>query len=228
MKHQFLGVKKCLNQLTQVEDFTFFLPNYILLYLFSKRVFDIVLSLFGLIGSAPFLCLGAILIKLDSRGPIMYKANRVGKGRIPFQMYKFRTMVINADKIGGSSTPDDDPRITRMGKFMRKYKLDEFPQLINVLKGNMSFVGPRPQIQWAVDLYTLEHLEVLNVAPGITDYASLRFPNEGEILSGSTDPDKDYMEKIHPEKMRLSLEYIRNRSFFGDILIILKTIASII
>jgi lipopolysaccharide/colanic/teichoic acid biosynthesis glycosyltransferase len=143
-------------------------------------------------------------------------------------MYKFRTMVLNADKLGGSSTPDDDPRITAVGRVLRRYKLDELPQLINVFKGDMSFVGPRPQVQWAVDRYTPEERQVLNVRPGITDYASLRFPNEGEILKGSLDPDKDYMERIHPEKMRLSLEYIKTCSFSADIAIILKTIAAIL
>ena len=137
-------------------------------------------------------------------------------------------MVVNADRIGGSSTPDDDPRITKAGYFLRRYKLDELPQLINVLLGEMSFVGPRPQVEWAVALYSPEEREVLNVKPGITDYASLRFPNEGEILKGSTDPDRDYIEKIHPEKMLLSLEYVRNRSMWVDLSIILQTIAAII
>ena len=145
-----------------------------------------------------------------------------------FKMNKFRTMVINADKIGGSSTPEDDPRITRVGRFLRRYKLDELPQLINVFKGEMSFVGPRPQVKWAVDLYTPAERLILTVRPGITDYASLRFPNEGEILKGSTDPDKDYMVKIHPEKMRLSLEYVRTRSMGLDIKIIFQTLAAIV
>jgi lipopolysaccharide/colanic/teichoic acid biosynthesis glycosyltransferase len=143
-------------------------------------------------------------------------------------MLKFRTMVVNADKIGGSSTPDDDQRITRVGRFLRRYKLDELPQLINVVRGEMSLVGPRPQVKWAVDLYTPEERRVLTVKPGITDYASLRFPNEGEILKGSTDPDRDYMEKIHPEKMRLSLEYIELRSMRVDIGIIFQTLLAII
>jgi len=143
-------------------------------------------------------------------------------------MYKFRTMVINADKIGGSSTPDDDARITRVGKFLRNYKLDELPQFINVLKGEMSLVGPRPQVKWAVDLYTPEERKVLSVPPGITDYASMHFPNEGEILKGSTDPDRDYMEKIHPKKMMLSLEYVRDRSMTVDISVLFKTLKAII
>jgi lipopolysaccharide/colanic/teichoic acid biosynthesis glycosyltransferase len=143
-------------------------------------------------------------------------------------MYKFRSMVLNADKVGGSSTPDDDPRITPIGKVLRRYKLDELPQLFNVVKGEMSLVGPRPQVQWAVDLYTPEQRQVLTVPPGITDYASVRFPNEGEILKGSTDPDRDYMEKIHPEKMRLSLEYVHQRSLLTDFKVIAQTFLAIL
>ena len=197
------------------------------MYPFIKRTFDFLVSLLGLVFLSPAIIVIAMLIILDSRGPLLYKGTRVGKNNKLFKMLKFRTMVVNADKIGGSSTPDDDPRVTRVGRVLRKYKLDELPQLLNVLKGEMSFVGPRPQVQWAVELYSPEEREVLSVQPGITDYASLRFPNEGEILRGSTDPDKDYMEKIHPEKMRLSLEYIRTRSFLLDVKIILQTILAI-
>jgi lipopolysaccharide/colanic/teichoic acid biosynthesis glycosyltransferase len=169
----------------------------------------------------------AAAIKTGSPGPLLYRGKRVGLNGQPFEMLKFRTMVVNADKIGGSSTPEDDPRVTPIGKKLRRYKLDELPQLINVLKGDMSFVGPRPQVQWAVDLYTPEEREILKVRPGITDEASLRFSNEAEILKGSKDPDKDYIEKIHPEKMRLSLEYVRNRSFSGDLSIIARTAQAI-
>jgi lipopolysaccharide/colanic/teichoic acid biosynthesis glycosyltransferase len=165
---------------------------------------------------------------MDSRGPLFYKGRRVGVMGRPFDMVKFRTMVVDAETLGGSSTPEDDPRITRVGKSLRRYKLDELPQLWNVLKGEMSFVGPRPQVQWAVDLYTEEEREILQVPPGITDHASLRFANEAEILKGSQDPDRDYIEKIHPEKMRLSLEYVRNRSFSGDLSIIARTAGAII
>jgi lipopolysaccharide/colanic/teichoic acid biosynthesis glycosyltransferase len=142
-------------------------------------------------------------------------------------MLKFRTMVVNAEAIGGSSTAQDDPRITAVGRKLRGTKLDELPQLWNVLVGDMSFVGPRPQVQWAVDLYTPEERLVLSVRPGITDSASHRFSNEGEILKGGSDPDKDYMEKIHPEKMRLSLEYVRSRSFRRDLSIIGQTIGAV-
>lgn len=198
------------------------------MYSFAKRTFDLIFSSLGLLVLSPLLLTIALWTKVDSPGPVFYKGRRVGRYGKRFSMYKFRTMVLNAEKLGGSSTPDDDRRITPVGRVLRRYKLDEFPQLINVFKGDMSFVGPRPQVQWAVDLYTPEERQVLNVRPGITDYASLRFPNEGEILKGSLDPDKDYMEKIHPEKMRLSLEYIKTCSFSADIAIILKTMAAIL
>ena len=198
------------------------------LYPVAKRVFDFVAAGTAVVLLSPVLAAIAILIKVDDPGPVLYTGRRVGKGGRAFGMHKFRTMVMNADRIGGSSTPDDDPRITKVGKTLRRYKLDELPQLFNVVKGEMSLVGPRPQVQWAVDLYTPEQRRVLDVPPGITDYASLHFPNEGEILKGSTDPDRDYMEKIHPEKMRLSLEYVRKRSMAVDVGIILRTLAAIV
>lgn len=137
-------------------------------------------------------------------------------------------MVMNADAKGASSTTANDSRITRMGTFLRKYKLDELPQLLNVLKGDMSIVGPRPQVEWAVKTYSEEERKILQLKPGITDYASIRFKNEGEILAkAGGDPDKVYMELIHPEKMRLSLEYLRTQSFFTDLKIIFSTLASI-
>jgi lipopolysaccharide/colanic/teichoic acid biosynthesis glycosyltransferase len=198
-----------------------------MLYPIAKRAFDTALAALGLIVVSPVLAAIAIAIKTGSKGPLLYKGRRVGLDGVPFEMLKFRTMVVDADKIGGSSTPEDDPRVTPIGKKLRRYKLDELPQLLNVLKGDMSFVGPRPQVQWAVDLYTPEEREILRVRPGITDEASLKFSNEAEILKGSTDPDKDYIEKIHPEKMRLSLEYVRHRSFSGDLSIIARTAGAI-
>ena len=197
------------------------------LYPLAKRTFDVAAATAGLIILSPVIAAIAIAIKAGSKGPLLYRGTRVGMNDEPFHMLKFRTMVVDADKIGGSSTPEDDPRVTPIGKFLRKYKLDELPQLINVLRGDMSFVGPRPQVQWAVDLYTPEERQILTVRPGITDEASLKFSNEGEILKGSKDPDKDYIEKIHPEKMRLSLEYVRNRSFSGDLSIIARTAQAI-
>jgi lipopolysaccharide/colanic/teichoic acid biosynthesis glycosyltransferase/precorrin-6B methylase 2 len=197
-----------------------------IVYPLLKRVLDVLLSLAGLMLLSPVLGVIAILVRITSPGPALYRAPRVGRDGMIFSMYKFRTMVVNADRIGGSSTPDDDPRITRIGRLLRRYKLDELPQLLNVLQGTMSLVGPRPQVQWAVDLYTPEQRRLLTLRPGITDYASLRFPNEGEILKGSTQPDHDYMEKVHPEKMRLSLEYLQRRSLQTDLSILGRTVMS--
>jgi lipopolysaccharide/colanic/teichoic acid biosynthesis glycosyltransferase len=198
-----------------------------MIYPVAKRVFDLLVASVALVILSPLLAVIALWVKLDSPGPVIYTGRRIGKGGKPFGMHKFRTMVINAEAIGGSSTPDDDPRLTASGKFLRRYKLDELPQLFNVVKGEMSLVGPRPQVEWAVKLYTPMERLVLTIPPGITDYASVRFPNEGEILKGSTDPDRDYMEKIHPEKMRLSLEYVRNRSMLTDVSVIAQTAAAI-
>ncbi len=192
-----------------------------------KRGFDLVVSAVVLVAGLPLWVAIAAAIKLDTRGPVFFLDRRIGVGEQEFGMLKFRTMVVNADALGGSSTPQDDPRITPVGRRLRAAKLDELPQLWNVLVGDMSFVGPRPQVQWAVDLYSPEERLVLSVRPGITDSASLRFANEGEILSGASDPDKEYMEKIHPEKMRLSLEYVRSRSFGRDISIIGQTIGAV-
>lgn len=197
------------------------------MYPVIKRLLDLTFSLFFLLLLSPLMIFLALYIKRDSDGPVYYKGDRVGKGGKMFKMLKFRTMVVNADKIGGSSTADDDPRITKAGKLMRKLKFDELPQFINVLKGEMSFVGPRPQVKWAVDLYTPEEQNLLKVRPGITDYASIKFRNEGEILQGSTDPDKDYMEKIAPLKTRLGLYYVETSSLWSDIKIVLATASGV-
>ena len=190
-----------------------------------KRLFDVVLSFVGLVLSSPLIALIALLIKLDSKGPVLYTGIRMGRFGRAFRLFKFRTMVLDAERMGASSTSDDDPRITRVGRFLRRYKLDELPQLINVLKGEMSFVGPRPQVGWIVELYSKENKAVLSVQPGIADYAFVMLPSEGEVLRGSTDPDGDYLKKIHPEKMRLSLEYVRNRSFWFDMKVFVDTAA---
>lgn len=192
-----------------------------------KRAFDIVCSLAGLIMLAPVLLALAWAIRREDGGPVFYRGERIGLGGRPFRIFKFRTMVVDAEKLGGSSTSEDDPRITRVGAFLRARKLDELPQLLNVFIGDMSLVGPRPQVRWAVDLYSPEERLVLSVRPGITDPASLRFSNEGELLRGSLDPDLEYMEKIHPEKMRLSLEYIRQQSLWLDMKLILQTLGKI-
>lgn len=192
-----------------------------------KRAFDLSAAIMGLIGLAPLLILLALLIKLNSSGPVFYRGVRVGRGGKPFRILKFRTMVQRADEMGGASTPDDDPRVTKIGYILRKYKLDEIPQLFNILSGEMSLVGPRPQIPWAVERYTEEERAILSIRPGITDCASLRFRDEGKILQGSIDPDQEYFNKIHPEKIRLSLEYLHQRSFWLDIKILAQTIVAV-
>ena len=193
-----------------------------------KRLFDIVFSLLGLMLTTPILLILAILIKREDGGPVFYRGVRVGRHGKLFRIFKFRTMVVNAEKIGGSSTADDDPRITKIGKFIRKYKLDELPQLINVLKGEMSFVGPRPEVQHYVNMYTNEEKAILNVKPGITDWASMWNSDEGAILAGSTDAEKTYMEKIRPEKIRLQLKYVKERSFWVDVIMVFQTLFKLI
>lgn len=192
-----------------------------------KRLFDSASSLFGLIVLFPFLSAIAFLIKKEDRGPVFYRGIRVGRFGKPFQIFKFRTMVINAEGIGGPSTADDDPRVTKVGRFLRKYKLDELPQLFNVFLGQMSFVGPRPEVLQYVALFTEEEKEILSVRPGITDWASLWNPDEGALLSGSEDPEKTYLEKIRPEKVRLQMKYVRERSFWTDIKIIFLTLKTV-
>ncbi|MBI2098086.1 MAG: sugar transferase [Candidatus Wildermuthbacteria bacterium] len=193
-----------------------------------KRVFDFIAALFGFILIAPIFLAIAFAIKLDSSGPVFYKGLRVGKQGKEFRMFKFRSMVQNADKIGGPSTAGDDPRLTRMGKFLKKFQLDELPQLLNVIKGEMSIVGPRPEVPFYVDMMTSEERNViLSVRPGMTDWASLWNFHEGEILRGSADPEKTYQEKIRPEKMRLQMKYVRERNFLVDLNIILQTVLKI-
>ncbi|OGS01908.1 MAG: hypothetical protein A3G41_00225, partial [Elusimicrobia bacterium RIFCSPLOWO2_12_FULL_59_9] len=183
----------------------------------SKRIFDLFFSTLGILFFLPLFVAIATWIKLESEGPVFYRGLRVGLNGEPFQIFKFRTMVSNAEKLGGPSTALDDRRITRAGAIFRKYKLDELPQLLSVWKGDMSFVGPRPEVRQYVDLYSDEEKQILTVRPGITDYSSIKFHNEGEILAGSADPEKDYLEKIRPAKLRLQLEYVRDHSVWGDV-----------
>ena len=192
-----------------------------------KRIFDLVGAVVGLAVISPLMGWFAWRIKIEDGGPIFYRGLRIGLNGKPFRIFKFRTMVLDADKIGPSSTSKDDPRITKIGRFLRAHKLDELAQLINVFLGDMSFVGPRPQVQWAVELYDEKEKVILSVRPGITDYASLHFSNEGAILKGSTDPDKDYMEKIHPLKTKLAMKYVRKHSLLVDMKIIIKTLTTI-
>ena len=193
-----------------------------------KRVFDMMFALVGLILLSPFLLFFAILIKLGTKGPVFYRGVRVGRHGKPFNIFKFRTMVMDAERLGGTSTADDDPRITKIGHFLRKFKLDELPQLINVLKGEMSIVGPRPEVQHYVDMFTEEERAILEVRPGITDWASLWNPDEGAVLAGSADPEKTYMEKIRPQKIKLQLKYVREQSFWNDLKIIFLTLKAIV
>jgi lipopolysaccharide/colanic/teichoic acid biosynthesis glycosyltransferase len=193
-----------------------------------KRSFDIIASFLGLLLLLPLFVVLAIVLRWESPGPTFYRGLRAGRYGKAFRIFKFRTMVVNADKIGGPSSSADDPRITRAGDFLRRYKLDELPQLINVLTGEMSLVGPRPEVLQEVLLYTEEEKRLLEVRPGITDWASIRFRNEGEILRGSADPHAAYREKIRPEKIRLGLEYVDRRSFLTDCQIIASTLKAIL
>jgi len=193
-----------------------------------KRLFDIIFSFFGLIVISPLLLVIAILIKKESPGPVFYRGVRMGRGGKPFRIFKFRTMVENAEELGGPSTASDDRRLTKIGLSLKKYQLDEIPQLINVLKGEMSLVGPRPEVPLYIDMMSEEEKKIiLSIRPGMTDNASLWDFHEGEILKGSPDPEKTYQEKIRPTKIKLQMEYVKNRSFLLDLKIILKTILKI-
>lgn len=188
----------------------------------AKRLFDIISASCGLLLLFPLLLLLAILVKLDSTGPVLYCARRTGRYGYPFTMLKFRTMVPDAERLGGLSTAKDDPRVTRIGKYLRKYKLDELPQLLNVLKGDMSLVGPRPEMPEYTRLYDGEEKLILTVRPGITDYACLEFFQLGEVL-GNKAPDKIYEESIRPIKNALRVKYVREQTFWGDIVILTQT-----
>jgi len=192
-----------------------------------KRIFDAVMSIVGIVILSIVLVWIAWRIRREDGGPVFYRGERVGLHRQSFRIYKFRSMVVDAEKLGASSTSDDDERITRIGKLLRKYKLDELPQLINVFIGDMSIVGPRPEVKKFTDMYTEEEKVILTLRPGITDWASLWNPDEGALLKGSVDPDRDYMEKIRPEKIRLQLKYVRERSFWTDIKIIFLTLKTV-
>jgi lipopolysaccharide/colanic/teichoic acid biosynthesis glycosyltransferase len=190
-----------------------------------KRLLDILFSAIGIILLSPFLAILAMAIRTSSSGPVLYRGIRVGRGGTLFRMLKFRTMVVNAEALGGSCTSDDDLRITSIGRRMRKYKLDELPQLFNVLRGEMSFVGPRPEVTQYVEMFSEEEKQILSVRPGLTDLATLWDSDEGALLAGSSDPARLYLETIRPEKIRLQLEYVRKRSLLLDFRIIGATVA---
>ena len=193
-----------------------------------KRIFDIVASGIGLILLSPLFIILTIWIKCDSIGPVFYKQVRVGRNNMDFQLFKFRSMRVGSDKKGLITVGGHDPRITRSGYYIRKYKLDEFPQLINVFKGDMSLVGPRPEVRKYVDMYTEGQMHVLDVRPGITDLASIRYRNENELLERVNDPDKYYVEVIMPDKLRINLEYVARHSFTFDIRLIFQTFRAIV
>ena len=189
-----------------------------------KRIFDIVCSGLGLIILSPFLLFVAIRIKMGSDGPVFFKQIRVGEKGKEFKILKFRTMVVDAEKLGRQITVGNDNRITKIGAFLRKYKIDELPQLINVFKGDMSLVGPRPEVPRYVNMYTEEQRRVLDVKPGITDLASIRYRDENELLGKAENPDEFYINTIMPDKLALNMEYINKSNVFLDIYIILQTI----
>lgn len=198
------------------------------LQLFIKRVFDIVISALGLIVLALPMVLISLLIKRDSEGPVFFRQIRVGKNQVPFEILKFRTMVVDAPKLGREITVGEDPRITKTGRILRKTKLDELPQLINVLKGDMSFVGPRPEVPRYVELYDDRQRQILSIRPGITDLASIEYRDEATVLAAAENPDQVYIEEIMPHKLDLNLKYMKNMGIFYDIKLILKTIYVVI
>ena len=188
-----------------------------------KRLFDIVASGLGLIVLSPLFLILAIWIKLDSQGPVFYRQVRVGRGNKDFRIFKFRSMRVGSDKGSLVTIGGHDPRVTRSSYFIRKFKFDELPQLINVFIGDMSLVGPRPEVRHYVDYWTPEQMHVLDVRPGITDPASIKFRNENELMEQAEDPEKYYIEVIMQEKIKLYLEYVEKHSFFYDIALIFKT-----
>ena len=188
------------------------------------RILDFVFSLIGLILLSPFFLILTLWIKLDSKGSVFYIQKRVGKNNIDFNLYKFRSMNLNADKQGLLTVGGRDPRITNSGYFIRKYKLDELPQLLNVLIGDMSLVGPRPEVRKYVNYYSTKQLEILNIRPGITDLASIKYKNENEILGKSIDPEKTYIQEIMPHKLELNREFIENPTIIKYFTIIFRTI----
>lgn len=195
---------------------------------FVKRAFDVVMSSIGLIVLSPFFLIISLLIKMDSKGPVLFKQERVGRYEKNFKILKFRTMVTDAEKKGAQITVGRDSRITRVGHLLRKSKLDELPQLINVFKGDMSLVGPRPEVPKYTQYYNKVQKKIFEIRPGITDYASIKYRDENEILALSSEPEKTYIEEIMVDKLNLNLEYLQKRSVFIDIRIIFDTLYKII
>lgn len=192
-----------------------------------KRLIDLAASAVGIVLLSPLLLLSAALVRLSSPGPVLFRQERIGRGFRPFTIYKFRTMVVDAPKLGAAITCGDDPRITTVGRFLRKTKLDELPQLFNVLVGDMSLVGPRPEVPRYVEMFREDFAEILAVRPGITDLASIAYRNESDILGRARDPQAEYIERILPDKIRLAKEYRRRSSVLFDLHLIVRTIAAI-
>lgn len=193
-----------------------------------KRAFDILMSGLGLIALGPLFVILAVWIKADSEGPVFYRQTRVGLKNRDFRIFKFRTMRRGADRQGLITVGGRDPRVTRSGYYIRRYKLDELPQLINVFIGDMSLVGPRPEVRKYVDMYTTEQMRVLDVRPGITSLASIRYRDENELLAASENPDDTYINKVMPDKLAIDMEYVRDAGLLSDIRLILKTFAAVI
>ena len=192
-----------------------------------KRLFDVLVSSVMSVLLSPLLLVLAFGVKFSSKGPVFYMQERIGKNEKPFRIFKFRTMFLDADKKGLLTVGGRDPRVTRVGYFLRKYKLDELPQLFNVVLGEMSLVGPRPEVKRYVEMYSVEQKKVLEVKPGITDYASIEYSNENELLGKADDPEKMYVEEIMPAKLKLNLRYVKEQSFLVDLKIIFRTIMKI-
>ncbi|MGB5420395.1 sugar transferase [Algibacter sp.] len=193
-----------------------------------KRLFDVVLSIIGLILIFPVLLIISILIKMDSKGPVLFIQGRVGKNNKDFNIYKFRTMRMESNKKGLLTLGNNDSRITKIGYFLRRYKIDEFPQLINILKGDMSFVGPRPELRYYVNFYNEDDMKIFQVRPGITGLASLKYRNEVELLKAAKDPEEYFIKTIIPDKLKFNKEYIKRRNFFFDLKLIGLTIIKVI
>lgn len=193
-----------------------------------KRMVDLAISIPALLLLIPVFLLIGIMIRIDSPGPVFFRQVRIGKGGRPFRIHKFRTMVVDAQSRGGQLTIGEDPRITRIGKVLRKYKIDELPQLIDVVQGSMSLVGPRPEVPTYVARLSDEQRRVLELMPGITDPASIKYRNESEILAKARDPEREYCEKILPDKIRINLEYAEHATVFTDLGVILQTILCLV
>lgn len=194
----------------------------------AKRSFDVVFSILGLLLLAPVFLIIALIIKWDSKGPVLFIQGRVGKNNKDFNIYKFRTMSVQSENKGLLTLGNHDTRITKIGYFLRRYKIDEFPQLFNILKGDMSFVGPRPELRYYVNFYTEDDMSIFSVRPGITGLASLKYRNEVELLKAAENPEEFFIKTIIPDKLKYNKEYIKRRNFFFDLKLILITIIKVV